>query len=252
MSDFVPSFVIEFNKIVDECSTFIYVTRDRELQRGACAKLENLLARVETEKESARTSGDEDYANLLLGCECVANALVSEINMWLLLKDGRPDEAWDALLGAQSGLSSAMRAHEGFAQVEGRIRRLDSIERLIFPPQVFLSTGMLVKSQICSVCGGEYEDCEHVKGRPYMGKFCTVRLIPSAIDHVSIVDNPANKRCRILKFSVDGGCRNRMTWAVEPGPNSGQQPPEGLKAEGIVGISSPCEENAEKSISFVD
>src|SRR5271157_4933770 len=105
MSDPVPAFVTEFNKIVEECATFRYITRDSGLQKEARAKLRDLCVKIEAEKESARTSGDEDYANLLLGCECAAEALTSEINMWLLLKEGRPDQAWDALVAAQSNLS---------------------------------------------------------------------------------------------------------------------------------------------------
>jgi hypothetical protein len=234
MSDPVPVFVNEFNKIVKDCAIFICITRDSELQKQACAKLRELLARVEAEKEFAAASGDEDYANLLLGCECIADALISEINMWLLLKEGQPDKAWDALMAAQSNLTSAVRALDGFARIDDNIRRLDAVERLIFPPQVFLSSGMIVKNQICSICEGEYEDCEHVKGRPYMGKFCIVSLIPSAVDHVSIVDNPADKRCRILRFSAEGGYRNRMTWLIEPSEDAKDEATQGLKTQAIL------------------
>ena len=234
MNDPVPAFVTEFNKIMDECATFRYITRDSELQKEACTKLRGLLAQIEAKKKSAKASGDEEYANLLLGCGCVASALNSEINMWLLLKEGRPDQAWDELVAAQSNLSSAMRADEGFGHLDDHIRRLDAIELHIFPPQVFLSSGMIVKSQICSICGEEYEDCEHVKGCPYMGKFCTVRLIASAVDHVALVDDPANKRCRILKFSAEGGYRNRMTWLIEPSDDAKDEATPGLRTQGIV------------------
>jgi hypothetical protein len=252
MSDSIPAFVAEFNKVVEECAHFRFITRDSGLQQGACARLRDLRAKIGAEKESARASADEDYANLLLGCECSADALISELNMWILLKEGRPDQAWDALVAAQSHLSSAMKAHEGFARVDENIRRLDGIECLIFPPQVFLSSGMIVKSQICSICGNEYEDCDHVKGRPYMGNFCTVTLIPSAVDHVAVVDNPANKRCRVLKFSVDGGYRNRMTWVVEPSAKTDEEPVGSLRVEGILAISTPSQENTEKDIRFVE
>lgn len=234
MSDPVPAFITEFNKIVDDCATFGYITRDSGLQKEACTKLRDLVAKVEAEKESAKASGDEKYANVLLGCGCVADALISEINMWLLLKEGRPDQAWEALVAAQSDLSSAMKADEGFGGLDDHIRRLDAIEHLVFPPQVFLSAGMIVKSQICSICGKEYEDCDHVKGRPYMGRFCTVRLIGAAANHVAVVKEPANKRCRILKFSAEGGYRNRMTWLIEPSDDAKDEATEDLKAQGIV------------------
>lgn len=174
--------------------------------------------------------------------------------MWLLLKEGRADDAWNELVAAQGSLAFAVKAHEGFAHVDGNIRRLDAIERLVFPPQVFLSSGLIVRSQICSICEKEYEDCDHVKGRPYMGEICTITLVPSAVDHVSIVDNPADKRCRILQFDVDGGRRNRMTWAVEPNANAEPSasedmgPRESLTATGIVGVVAPSRGNTEKDI----
>jgi hypothetical protein len=53
------------------------------------------------------------------------------------------------------------------------------------------------------------------------------------VDHVAIVDNPANKICRVLRFSTEGGYRNRMTWRVEPGENN-EGTTEGITAQGIV------------------
>ncbi|HEY6349661.1 MAG TPA: hypothetical protein VI636_09650 [Candidatus Angelobacter sp.] len=253
MNDPVTSFIIKFNKIIAECEIFTFITRDSALQRDACRQLQDLLAAVEAEKKYARTSGKEDYANVLLGCECVASGLVSEINMWLLLKDGRPDEAWGALVDAQSRFLSATKADEGFAHLDQKVDRLKAIEQLIFPPQVFLSSGMIVKSQICSICEGEYEDCVHVKGRPYMGEFCTVRLIPSAVDHVAMVDKPANKRCRVFSFSDAGGQRNRMTWMVTAAESTVTHPDGHIKAEGVIAVIAPQQEKTPKEdISFQD
>ena len=74
---------------------------------------------------------------------------------------------------------------------------------------------MLVKYEECSICGHEYEDCEHLKGKPYMGKFCSVIVREVAeLDHVAVVDHPADKRCRVMKFTVEEGVRDRMTWRV--------------------------------------
>jgi hypothetical protein len=216
MTDSCELFVSELNKIIEECQVFTFITRDNDLQKDACRKLEIALPQIHREKKLAIASGDENYANLLLGFECVASALLAEIKMWLLLKEGQPDQAWNELIAAQDGLLGASRAHRGFEGLDFYIRRLEAIEHLVFPPQVFMSSGMIVNSQTCSICEKEYEDCEHVKGRPYMGSFCNVILSDFRLDHVAIVDNPALKTCRVEKFSVEGGNRNRMTWRVEP------------------------------------
>jgi hypothetical protein len=238
MTDTLPPFLIKFNEIVEESRVFLFITRDSDLQRAACTKLQDMLAEVVTEKKSAIAAGNENYANALLGCECMASALIAEIKMWLLLKEGRPDKAWDELVAAQYSILGALRAHEGFAHTGEYTQRLDAIEHLVFPPQVFLSSGLVVKSQICSICGKEYEDCQHVKGRPYMGRFCNVRLILSEVDHIAIVDAPADKRCRIVQFSAAGGNRNRMTWRVEPSDADPKEGTQDLTTQGIIATST--------------
>jgi hypothetical protein len=238
MNESSSAFVRKFNEIADESMVFTFITRDTNLQNEACIKLEDILAQASAEKASAIAAGAENYANVLLGCECVARALIAEIKMWILLKEGRPDEAWERLVAAQDGLLGAVKAHEGFAHIVHHIRRLDSTEELVFPPQVFLSSGMIVSSQICSICGDDYEECPHVKGRPYMGQFCTVTLIPSKVDHVAIVETPADKRCRILRFSTEGGNRNRMTWRVEPNEIEVKDETQGLTTQGITATNT--------------
>lgn len=208
--------IVMYNSIIEDCENFCFITRDSGLQKDACVKLQTLLADCLTLKSEAIADTDEDFANLLLGFECVANCLHSELEMWILLKEEKPDEAWDKLVSAQMAASDAARAHKGFAHLESHAQRLEEIEKLVFPSQVFVSVGMIVRHQECSICGSEYGDCDHLIGKPYFGKFCHIIAGDCEINHVAIVKNPADKRCRIMRFSVDDGERNRMTWKVEP------------------------------------
>jgi hypothetical protein len=192
------------------------MTRDSGIQKDACTKLQTLVADCRTLKSEAVAAGDEDFANLLLGFECVASCLSEELAMWILLKEEKPDEAWDSLCSAQMAAANAARAHNGFAHLETHAQRLEEIERLVFPPQVFVSAGIIVRHQECSICGSEYGDCEHLAGKPYWGKFCCIIAKDIEANHIAVVKNPADKRCRIVHFTVEGGERNRMTWKVEP------------------------------------
>lgn len=219
MSDQLSPVVTEFNQLVGECEVFLFITRDSNLQRGACKRLGELLPEVAAEKQLAIGRCDENYANLLLGCECAAKALIAELRMWLALKEEQPDQAWDELVSAQNASVSAARAHDWFGHHETNAHRLQALEDLLFPPQVFISSGFVVKTQECSICGKEYEDCEHLVGKPYMGRFCRVIGHEPQLDHVGIVEYPADKRCRIRQFNVEGGSRNRMTWRIEPRDN---------------------------------
>jgi len=72
------------------------------------------------------------------------------------------------------------------------------------------------RSENCGICGSDYEDCGHVSGRAYMGRLCCriVRQFAS-LDHVAIVEEPADKRCRVTHFSEGDKRRNKMTWRLE-------------------------------------
>lgn len=216
MNDSPSDLVSEFNTIIKETELLLFIARDSDIQQQAVERLLDFRASISSEKAVAIEKGIEDYANLLLGCECVASALVAEIKMWLLLKEGKPDAAWDELITAQMASVAAVHADPGFAHLSRLSNRLDAIEKLIFPPQVFISSGMIVGKQECSICGEEYGDCDHLVGKPYMGRFCHIIAKDFSFDHVSLVERPADKRCRVQYFDVEGGKRNRMTWKIEP------------------------------------
>ncbi|HZR76523.1 hypothetical protein [Bradyrhizobium sp.] len=215
MSDYSNEIEL-FNDSVDEKASLACITRDSDLQRHAIAELSTLGLTVDDWKKRAIAEQDEHHANLFLGCECIIDALSAELKMWLQLKEDNPDAAWNSLVSAQMATRDAMRAHKGFSHLEHRAIRLVNIERVVFPKQVFLSAGLIVGRQQCSICNLEYEDCSHLVGKPYMGEFCRCILLDVKADHVAIVDEPANKQCRIVSFNTEGGKRNRMTWRVEP------------------------------------
>ncbi len=235
MNDDKRTFVEDFNASIKEAENFLTIARCSELQRKAIASLDELRVKVRALKIGAIAERDEYLANLLLGYQCVVEALAAEIEMWILLKEENPDAAWDKLVEAQMSSLAACRAHPGFSHVGHHYQRLETIETLVFPPQIFVSSGMLVKRQECSICGIEYEDCGHLIGMPYMGEFCSVVAREIELDHVAIVENPADKACRIREFDVVGGVRNRMTWRVEEKDTVEEmRPVEQLRAQAIL------------------
>jgi hypothetical protein len=95
-------FVLGVNAVIEEGERLHWIVRDGELQREACARLEDKVAEILKEKHRAVLVQDEDYANCLLGCECTARAVSAELRMWILLKEEQPDDAWTELVNAQS------------------------------------------------------------------------------------------------------------------------------------------------------
>jgi hypothetical protein len=209
------SFIDDLNEAIGNLEVYNYITRDTDLQETACQQLAVLAKRIEALKQAAAERLDENMANILLGYECAVTFLSASISMWLLLKEGRPDDAWRRLVEAQQLVADAVRADPGFAHMEIHGRRLRAIEELIFPPQNFMSVGMIVRKRLCSICREEYGECDHLVGRPYMGRFCrTIVTEIEHMDHVALVSEPANKNARVVEFSVPGGRRNKMTWKI--------------------------------------
>lgn len=215
--DRIAQHVADADAFLQECSIYAFPTRDSELQRAILTQLRAFLEHnLETKHEAIR-AGNEDFANRCLGIGCLGSALYSEISMWLLLKEGNPDAAWNDLVAAQMALRDAMKSHPSFHHLEEQVERLDDIERLVFPPQMFFSMGVIARSKICSICQRAYEECEHIAGHPYWGELGGTIVADIEANHVAIVSRPANKLCRIVSFEVDGGGRrNKMTWKLEP------------------------------------
>ena len=107
-----------------------------------------------------------------------------------------------------------MQAHDVANDSTDYIEHLHDLERVLFPPQIFLGAGMIVEGSTCSICGKEYGECEHIKGKAYMGKICGRRITKiKEFREISIVEIPGNKHCRLFAVSdKDGIERDCLTW----------------------------------------
>lgn len=88
------------------------------------------------------------------------------------------------------------------------------VEKFVFPPQTFNSPGLYVETFLCSICGEDYSECEHIAGEPYWGFFCQ-RVVDNIVGtrEVSIVENPEDKKARMTEHITDDGMiRDQLTW----------------------------------------
>lgn len=213
----LDALIQDTNASIKDFEVFLCIARDSELQKETIGRIFNKSRHLEAKKKEFISQGHEQAANILLGLQFVLDALSSEITMWLLLKAEEPEKAWDALIGAQEAAVAAARCAPGFAHLRFHHERLEAIERLVFPPQVFISSGLLADRQECTICSEDYEVCDHLVGMPYGGQMCQISLHGLRLDHAAITETPADKRCRITEFSDADGTRNRMTWRLTRG-----------------------------------
>jgi hypothetical protein len=176
---------------------------------------------LETEKVTVVSDQDEGKANTILSMELALTTVWHELEMWMDLKRDRPDSAWGHLVDAQVCCSAAINVRRQLAArhstdgLENLQRKLEVLEQLVFPPQVFTSIGGTTKVRECSICGNSYDDCSHIKLRAYMGSLCHVIIRDVRLREISLVPDPANKHCRVTHFSDSGKRRNKMTWRLE-------------------------------------
>lgn len=228
---------MEFDGRLRAVMPLLFMTRDIALQRDGCEELTQLATVAEQLRLAMLAEGRMDEALRSLGARYLAEGFRRELLIYICLKEGDPDKAWDNLVGAQISYNYAVRSHPAFqAQLHFYVERLARIENDIFPKQVFLSAGLIVREQECTICSANYETCDHVSGEIYNAEFCHVRLKNVTPDHVSFVDEPANKMCRVTHYSAEGGQRNRMTWAIAPDEKktSDPIPEDALQAAAIV------------------
>ena len=218
MNEKVQKFKIEFSETANDLQKFCFMTRAKELQSEACAELETLKEKASRIKQEVISCKDEDAANAMLSFEEMITALLSELRMWIALKDDNADSAWSFLVSAQYAARTAMQAHAVANHLDGYVNHLYILEQVLFPPLAFFSPELIIEQSKCSICEQEYGECEHIVGKAYMGEICT-RIIEKIkeVKEFSLVSEPANKRARITRITDEVGIlRDVMTWRAVP------------------------------------
>lgn len=202
----IEVWLAEFNAQIDAAFRFSFPVRDRELQKEAADRLNEYLSGLDTERMRLHTVQDSDAANMFLAMGCYARSVIQLLRMWLAIRNDDPNTAWDLLISAQDSACAAMRAHRFCAaHMDEYSRHLEMLEHILFPRPQFVSSSFVIKTSECSLCNAPFHKCDHIAGFPYNGVFC-VEVVHevSAIDHVALVDFPADKRCRTTSFSENG------------------------------------------------
>jgi hypothetical protein len=196
------------DSLLAEARRVSHLTVDPSLKRGVVSNCNETLAGL---KAAKKATDDDSALNRLLAAELAVMGASAEMQMWQHLEDGDYEGAWGCLVEAEDALHAAGNAHiDGSAyQVDAQRRLL--LETTLFPPQVFMSAGMIVERASCSICSARYDDCDHVKGRAYGGELCTRNIEQAKMLEVSIVEHPSDRRCRVTNVSGV----NTMTLAEE-------------------------------------
>lgn len=218
MNDKVSVFLQDLNHTFALYDRFSFYTRGIEFQRYCIKKIEGSLNKSIALKEEMIRVQDEESANIMLSLEYFHEALINELKMVVLLKQDEMNKAWGSLVDAQYFLRGSLQANDIVLKfnADNYMNKLILIERIFFPSQTFMSTGIIVDSSKCSICDHEYGKCDHVVGRPYMGKIChrQIAKIRKMTEVSLIFGEPGNKHCRVERLTDGGHWRDFLTWRI--------------------------------------
>jgi uncharacterized protein YutD len=214
MTNNLEDFRNHFSEVIGSVQKYAYIVRDSGYQKQSIDTLRELKRECSAHKVEAIEEKNEFTANAYLCFECITETLIKEFEFYIEIKNDNPDAAWDNLIDAQQAAADAVKSHEYGSYLEKYINKLYMLEKILFPTMAFFSTGFIVKKSVCSVCGTEYGECDHIKGKPYMGELCGRIIEEADLREVSVVFDPANKHCRVTSFTEDGITRNALTHRV--------------------------------------
>ncbi|HTV75330.1 MAG TPA: hypothetical protein VME66_16675 [Candidatus Acidoferrales bacterium] len=170
-------------------------------QLDMLATYQRLSSEVEATIVNARGRGAGTEANEWRAGKTLLESVVSELRMWLTLKENDGSAAWNIFCDAeQYALNARNWLPPDFEPAKDQVEHLRLVERVAFPYQAhFTSLGAIVGREVCTICESEYGTCDHLAGELYDGYMCASRCEEiKEVLHLAIVLNPRDKRNRIM------------------------------------------------------
>ncbi len=202
----------EYNNVAAIAQKKAFITIGIEIQQEEIAVLFDHIKDLSNFKKEFVNKKLENEANLIY---MIVNSLIvlqCELEMLVFIKQDKMDEAWDKLVDAQVIFGNVLRNYPFETHsLGGYLERLNNYEKLLFPKQFFHSAGGIIKKSKCSLCDNDFDKCDHIKGRLYMGEMCCRIITEMELEEVSYVENPANKHCRVITIETDGKIIDVMT-----------------------------------------
>jgi hypothetical protein len=142
----------------------------------------------------AFTNGLRDLANI---------RLITEHNGWIEIPLA-VEAAWELIHDAGERIF-------GFDNLDLEFQKycreqLESVRDSIndrYGPGVYCSWAVVNDSVNCTICNADFRECDHVAGEWYNGEQCLQRPEGGHIQHIAIVDNPEDYRCRFWPWRAE-------------------------------------------------
>lgn len=169
--------------------------------------LTELLNDIKKIKDGTIVKSEQIQNELFVFCAYI-KFLISYATIWEKLVDQKYGNSWTSLQNTidqfrivkKFSCKNKDSKHLSFFE-----NQLISLEKL-YPYNIFFSIGAVVDYFECSICGLDIDSdkCPHFKGELYNGEIAVaIAKNIRELDHVSMVKNPADKRC-IVQYDDEG------------------------------------------------
>ena len=145
----------EVNGTVKNGLRMCYGSCCHDLQREEQHRQHALIQRLDKYRHQAIEAKNEAQANAAFISLTVAEGLLNHLQIWLLVKADRMEDTWHQLVEAQDNLRCALRFVESELLQHWYMEFL-ALERLLFPPQQFVSSSHCFGHAECTICNKVY------------------------------------------------------------------------------------------------
>ncbi|MFJ2458432.1 SEC-C metal-binding domain-containing protein [Pseudomonas neuropathica] len=186
---------------------------DVEVGISKSSEIEKLLSELSDSKTLHELS-EEAVLNDIFVLERYVLLIGEYALLWRQIASSKFSESWITLQNAFDLIRLIRRfSNIDTSAIEDQLYALETL----YPYKVFFSMGAVVEWFECSICGKDIDsfDCNHRKGELYLGRiaYATARNIVQ-LDHIAIVDQPADKRC-VISFSNEDNCFSAVRYLGE-------------------------------------
>lgn len=82
-------------------------------------------------------------------------------------------------------------------EIQASLSSLELLFEQRFGDELYASPGLIIDKFICNICEKDTRACHHISGKLYEGRICKYKPFNIEPDHVALVKNPKDKRCRV-------------------------------------------------------
>lgn len=194
----------DFCHFIESCSKYTFYTRAKDLQHEKIIECQDYIKIIKQYKYEAMSWKEEYMANQLFHMQCIVNAFMSFLLMWVHIKEEKFNDSWISLIDAYEYVAIALKI-DNYESIQQFQTHLKAAEKSLFPNWKFYTSSSFTETiGKCSICAQIFTECNHLENEIYMGSLC-IRVDRKMIkmDHVSFVENPRDRRCIITTKSDD-------------------------------------------------